>query len=129
MGRRVAQTVLFVLGLEDFHRGPQVDAVQHDGEDMLMVVLRHRGGSDIRPATAITGWEIVDQEGRVTIRNVIRRGPRTIGIHLARPLQGTAEVRYLYGARPDARRPLMDNATPSLPLEAFRGSIDPPAAP
>ncbi|MDJ0668189.1 MAG: sialate O-acetylesterase [Desulfobacterales bacterium] len=124
MGQRVAQTVLFILGLEGFHRGPQVVAVRPDGAQMLVVVLQHRGGSDIRPASGITGWEVVDAQGSVPIQDVIRRDPQTIEIHLTRAMQGTAEVRYLYGARPDARRPLKDNAAPSLPLEAFRGSID-----
>jgi hypothetical protein len=124
MGQRVAQTVLYVLGLEGFHRGPQVIAVRPDGTQILAVALQHRGGSDIRPASGITGWEVVDNQGLVPIRDVIRQDPRTIGIHLTRPLRGTVEVRYLYGARPDARRPLKDNAAPSLPLEAFRGSLD-----
>jgi hypothetical protein len=124
MGQRVAQTVLYVLGLEGFHRGPQVITVRQDGNQLLEVVLQHRGGSDIRPASGITGWEVVDNQGLAPIRDVIRQDPRTIGIHLTRPLRGTVEVRYLYGARPDARRPLKDNAAPSLPLEAFRGSLD-----
>ncbi len=123
MGRRVAQTILHVLGLEDHYRGPRVASIQPVGGKTLEARLEHRGGDDIRPASGGTGWEVVDVQGRVSVVAVLRRDPRTLRIHLERPLVPPAEVRYLYGARPDARRPLMDNADPSLPLEAFRGPV------
>jgi len=129
MGYRVAQTVLYVLGMEDFYRGPGVVAVRQHGERTLDVILWHRGGTDILPETGITGWEVIDAAGVAPIQNVSRQDPRTIRILLARALQERAEVRYLYGADPDARRALRDNASPSLPLEAFRGGVDPPSAP
>ncbi|MBL0714430.1 MAG: hypothetical protein JJV98_12090 [Desulfosarcina sp.] len=129
MGNRVAQTVLYVLGLEDFYRGPRVATVRQSGELALDVTLRHSGGTDITPETGITGWEIIDAAGAAPIQKVFRQAPRTIRILLGRALQGQAEVRYLYGARPDARRALRDNASPRLPLEAFRGGVSPPSAP
>ena len=129
MGRRVAQTVLYILGIENYHRGPMVAAVRHHGERALDVTLRHHGGTDILPESGITGWEVIDAEGVAPIQNVFRQGPQTIRILLERALQERAEVRYLYGAKPDARRPLRDNASLSLPLEAFRGGVAPSSAP
>ena len=129
MGHRVAQTALYILGREDFYRGPLVAAVRQHGESALDVTLRHRGGTDILPETGITGWEVIDAAGVAPIQNVSRQDSRTIRILLARALQERAEVRYLYGAEPDARRAVRDNASPSLPLEAFRGGVDPPSAP
>ncbi len=125
MGRRVAQTILYVLGLEGFYRGPRVASINVVGEQTLEAALQHEGGDDIRPASGITGWEVVDDLGMAPIRKVMRQDPRTIRIVLERSLVPPAEVRYLYGARPDTRRPLKDNATPSLPLEAFRGVVAP----
>ncbi len=124
MGRRVAQTILYVLGLEDHYRGPRIASIQPVDGTTLEARLEHRGGDDIHPASDGTGWEVVDALGAVSVEAVLRHDPRTLRIHLERPLAPPAEVRYLYGARPDARRPLMDNADPSLPLEAFRGPID-----
>ena len=129
MGNRVAQTVLYILGRETFYRGPRVAAVRPNGERVLEVSLRHQGGTDVLPATGITGWEVIDAAGAVPIQNVFRHDSRTIRIRLARVLQARAEVRYLYGAMPDVRRVLRDNASPGLPLEAFRGGVAPPSAP
>lgn len=129
MGHRVAQTVLYILGRENFYRGPLVAAVRQHGERALDVTLRHRGGTDILPETGITGWEVIDAAGVAPILNVSRQDSRTIRILLARALQERAEIRYLYGAEPDARRALRDNASPSLPLEAFRGGVDSSSAP
>ena len=124
MGRRVAQTILYILGLEHFYRGPRITAVRLENQQVLELTVQHRGGNDIAPNFGISGWEVVDHQGAVPILNVIRHDPRTIRIYLARPLSGQTELRYLYGARPDARRPLMDNASPSMPLEAFRLRLD-----
>jgi hypothetical protein len=91
-----------------------------DSPQSLVVTLQHVGGSDIRPASGITGWEVVDRRGLIDILNVSRQDARTLHIQLARPPEAPVEVRYLYGARPDTRRPVRDNATPALPLEAYR---------
>lgn len=125
MGLRVAQTVLYVLGRVGFYRGPAVAAVGSFDARGLEVTLTHRGGTDIAPSSGITGWAVADAQGVAPIQKVFRQGPRTIRILLDRPLEGRTEVRYLYGALPDTRRPLRDNASPSLPLEAFRGWVAP----
>ncbi len=125
MGRRVAQTVLYVLGLEGFYRGPRVAAIHVVDPRILEAALEHEGGDDIGPSAGITGWDVVDDLGAVPIGKVARHDARTIRIVLERPLTAPAEVRYLFGARPDARRPLRDNAALRLPLEAFRGAVAP----
>jgi hypothetical protein len=127
MGQRVAQNILYIVGREDFYRGPRVEAVRLEGEQVLEVMVQHRGGIDIAPAFGITGWDVIDHQGDVPILKVIRDDPRTIRIFLGRPLNVPVEVRYLHGTRPDARRPLMGNASPSMPLEAFSGRFDAPA--
>ncbi|MGD9096787.1 MAG: sialate O-acetylesterase [Desulfobacterales bacterium] len=125
MGRRVAQTVLYVLGLEGFYRGPRVAAVRVVDAKIIEAALQHEGGDDVRPAGGITGWDVVDDLGSVPVRAVVRHDPHTIRIVLARPLVPPAEIRYLYGARPDTRRAIMDNSAVGLPLEAFRGAVAP----
>ena len=58
------------------------------------------------------------------IAEVYRHDPQTLRILLERPLEDKAQIRYLYGAMPDAKNPVLDNSTLSLPLEAFQSDIN-----
>ena len=60
----------------------------------------------------------------VPIASVYRHEPQTIRIRLEHPLAGKAQIRYLYGAMPDAKNPVMDNSPLSLPLEEFQSDIN-----
>ena len=124
MGNRVAQTVLHVLGKETYHRGPNVTNVKQIDSSTLEIAIRHRGGSDFKPATGITGWEVIADGISVPIKKVYRHNPQTIRIRLERPLDGKAQIRYLYGAMPDEKNPVIDNSPLSLPLEEFQSDIN-----
>jgi hypothetical protein len=124
MGNRVAQTVLYVLGKETYHRGPSVTNVKQIGNATLEITIKHNGGSDFTPATGITGWEVIANGASVPISKVYRHDPQTIRILLERPLDDKAQIRYLYGAMPDAKRPVLDNSPMSLPLEEFQADIN-----
>jgi hypothetical protein len=39
-------------------------------------------------------------------------------------LEDKAEIRYLYGAMPDVKRPVLDNSPMSLPLEEYQAEIN-----
>ena len=125
LGRRVAQTVLFVLGEEDYHRGPEVAEITCVNDKTLDIKIRHRGGTDIIPPSGITGWEVLAGGTPIAIAHVDRHDPQTIRIVLERSLTGKTEIRYLYGAMPDARRPVLDNSALSLPLEEYHAEIQP----
>jgi hypothetical protein len=38
-------------------------------------------------------------------------------------LTSKAKIRYLYGAMPDASKPVLDNSAMALPLEEFQSEI------
>ena len=64
----------------------------------------------------------MDEESR-SIAAVKRRNSTTISIILEDPLTETATVRYLYGAMPDARNPVIDNSPLALPLEPYQTEV------
>jgi hypothetical protein len=124
MGNRVAQTVLHVLGKETYHRGPNVTNVKQIDSSTLEIAIKHNGGNDFKPAAGITGWEVISKGTSVPIVKVYRHDPQTIRILLERPLADQAQIRYLYGAMPDAKNPVLDNSPLSLPLEEFQSDIN-----
>ena len=124
MGNRVAQTVLYVLGQETYHRGPGVTNVKQIDNRTIEIAIKHNGGSDFKPALGITGWEIIANGASVPIAKIYRHDPQAIRILLERPLDDKAQIRYLYGAMPDAKNPVLDNSPLSLPLEEFQSDIN-----
>lgn len=124
MGRRVAQTVLYILKQEAYHRGPMIADVKRLDDRTLELKLQHRGGTDFKPASGISGWEVLKNHKSVPIADVYRHDPKTIRIRLKRPLSGRGTIRYLYGAMPNATKAVIDNSAMSLPLEEFQAEID-----
>ncbi len=124
LGRRIAQSILHVLGEETYHRGPKVIDVNRIDSQTIEIRIQHNGGSDFTPASGITGWEVIAQGTPVPITKVYRHDPQTIRIRLERPLDDKAEIRYLYGAMPDVKRPVLDNSPMSLPLEEYQAEIN-----
>ncbi|MGD2185330.1 MAG: sialate O-acetylesterase [Desulfobacterales bacterium] len=124
LGRRVAQSILHLIGEETYHRGPRVTNVNRIDNRTIEIRIQHNGGSDFTPVSGISGWEVIAGGAAVPITNVYRHDPRTIRIHLERPLEDKAEIRYLYGAMPDVKRPVLDNSPMSLPLEEYQAEIN-----
>ncbi len=124
MGQRVAQTVLYVLGKERYHRGPRVLHAKQLDDRTVEIKIKHNGGNDFRPASGISGWEIIANGIRVPVNEVYRLDPQTIRIVTASPLPEKATVRYLYGAMPDVKHPVLDNSPLSLPLEEYQSDIN-----
>ena len=124
LGRRVAQTVFYILGEEEYHRGPEVAEVRPINIKTLDIKIRHRGGTDFTPLSEIAGWEVLAKESPLSIAEVFRHDPQTIRIVLDRPLTGKQEIRYLYGAMPDASNPVLDNSALSLPLEEYQSEVN-----
>jgi hypothetical protein len=124
LGGRIAQSILHLLGEETYHRGPKViNATQIDSQT-IDIKIQHNGGNDFTPASGITGWEVIARGAPVPIAEVYRHDPQTIRIRLGRPLNDKAQIRYLYGAMPDARHPVLDNSPMSLPLEEYQAVIN-----
>ena len=124
MGIRVAQTVLYVMGKEHYHRGPHVVYTRQLDDRTVEIVIRHKGGNDFKPASEISGWEIIANGRSVPIQNVYRHDAHTIRIVTKQPLSEQASIRYLYGAMPDVKHPVRDNSPLSLPLEEYQSEIN-----
>ena len=123
MGRRVSQTILYISGEETYFRGPSVKAVTRLDNKTLDVTISHRGGTDFKPVSGITGWEVLENGKRVPIDDVYRQDPHTIRITLTRPIGDRITIRYLYGAMPDTTNLIRDDSTLSLPLEDYQSEI------
>jgi hypothetical protein len=124
LGRRVAQTVLYILGLETYYRGPTVADVKRLDNRTIDIVIQHRGGTDFTPRSGITGWEVLSNGSPVPIAEVHRRDSQTIRIFLKDPLAEKAKILYLCGAMPDSTRPVLDNSAMRLPLEECQSEIN-----
>jgi hypothetical protein len=124
MGRRVAQTVLFILGAETYHRGPWISDIKRLDNRTVDVKIRHRGGTGFTPAAGITGWEVLANGTLQPIVAVYQHDPQTIRMILKNPLPQKAKIRYLYGAMPDANNPVIDNSAMALPLEEYQSEIN-----
>jgi len=124
MGYRVAQTVLFVLGEETYHRGPAIAGAKQIDSRTIDVSIEHRGGTDFTPVSEITGWKVLENDTSVPLTKVFRHDSQTIRIVLERPLAQKTIIRYLYGAMPDASRPVVDNSAMSLPLEEGQSDVN-----
>ena len=110
--------------METYHRGPTVSDVAQIDDRTIEIRIEHKAGSDFTPDSEITGWEIVANGAPVSITNVYRHDPQTIRIRLEQPLNTKAEIRYLYGAMPDVKHPVLDNSPMSLPLEEYQAEIN-----
>jgi SGNH hydrolase-like domain, acetyltransferase AlgX/Carbohydrate esterase, sialic acid-specific acetylesterase len=123
LGLRAAQTVLFLLDEARYYRGPAVAGARKVNDARIDIRLLQRGGNDFGPPAGITGWQVLSGAASVPIADVVRMDPRTIRIRLAMPAPGPVRLRYLFGAMPDARRPVRDNSSLELPLEPYEQVI------
>ena len=123
MGYRVAQTVLFILGEETYHRGPSIAGARQINSRTIAVSIEHRGGTDFTPLSDMTGWEVLSNDIALPLTRVFRHDPQTIRIELERPVAQKTVIRYLYGAMPDTVRPVVDNSAMSLPLEEGHANV------
>ena len=119
LGRRVAQTVLYILKKEKYYRGPSIAAATRVDPRTIDMTIQHRGGTDFTPAFGITGWEVLMGETSLPVSKIYRYDAKTIRIVLKNALSEEVKVRYLYGAMPDAANPVRDNSTMVLPLEEY----------
>ena len=124
MGNRVAQTVLYIVGQEHYHRGPQFVNAKQVEDRMVEIIIRHNGGDDFIPVSGISGWEIIANGKQIPIQEVYRHDAHTIRIVTEQPLIEHTSVRYLHGAMPDVSHPVIDNSSLALPLEEFQSEIN-----
>ena len=119
LGRRVAQTVLYVLGKTTYYRGPSIVQAWRTGDTTIEIRMAHRGGSDFSPTSGITGFRVFNGQSSVAIEKVERIAPDMIRINLSQPTYPPLRLTYLYGAMPDSQGAVHDNSALQLPLEPF----------
>ena len=90
---------------------------------MKRSLRQDKGETDFTPASQISEWELLMNGEPLPIKEVYRQDPRTIRIILEKPLVDKAIIRYLYGAMPDASRPVLDNSALALPLEEYQSVL------
>ena len=121
IGGRLASAIKYYYGQSTYYRGPSVASASFsDGNrDRVIVTVDHRGGTDITPATGITGFAVFDNGSAVTIQSAVRSAPNAVLLNLASSIAAghTVTLRYLYGTTPDVSGLVKDNSPLALPLE------------
>jgi hypothetical protein len=125
LGRRTAQTVLYLLGKTDYYRGPSIAQAQRVNDSIIDLQLILRGGRDIEPVEGITGFQVFGPDrSPVALSRIERLTPSSIRIHLTDATPDIRRVTYLYGAMPDSQGAVHDNSALRLPLEPFEVVVE-----
>lgn len=121
-GTRAARAMRSALGLSSYARGPAIANALLASGTSVEVNLTHRGGTDFTPASAITGFEVLDGGGSgQTISAAVRTTATKITLTLSAPIT-SGSLRYQYGATPTVTSPVVDNGTDTLPLALESGA-------
>lgn len=136
IGQRVANGILYYYGKSTYYRGPYIASARFADttKQVVDVEITHRGGSDITPATDITGFTVVAGDQEVTVSSTVQLDADTVRLTLSEALTADGYVRYLYGLVPDNTNVVKDNTALALPLEpttndiAIGGEPDAPVA-
>ena len=77
LGGRLANAIKYYYGQSTYYRGPSISSASFsDGNrNQVIVTVNHRGGTDITPATGITGFAVFDNGSTVTIQSAVRYSP------------------------------------------------------
>ena len=127
IGSRLANAIKYHFGRSTYYRGPSIGSASFsDGNrNQVIVTLDHRGGSDITPASGITGFEVFDNGSGVTIQSAARAATDAVRLILSRSIAAghTVTLRYLYGTTPNVSGLVKDNSPLALPLENTTASV------
>ncbi len=127
IGSRLANAIKYKYGHSTYYRGPWIDSAEFtDGNrNQILVALNHRGGTNITPATGITGFEVFDNGSAVTIQSAVRQAADAVLLTLESSVTAghTVTLRYLYGMTPDVSGLVKDNSPLALPLENTTAAI------
>ncbi len=127
LGGRLANAIKYYYGRSTYYRGPSISSASFsDGNrNQVIVTVNHRGGTDITPATGITGFAVLDNGSTVTIQSAVRYSPDEVLLTLASTVAAghTVTLRYLYGMTPTVTGLVKDNSPLALPLENTTGDM------
>ncbi len=95
--------------------GPRITGAIRSGTS-VSVTLSHSGGTDITPASSLSGFVFMDDESPITINAAVRTNATTITLTLnATPTSGIERLHYGYDDMPgiNTANIVKDNATPA----------------
>lgn len=127
-GKRLAQTVKFLLGLGggeahfEITASAVIDATHTD-----ITVAHSSGATDISPASGITGFDVTGDNGATWITATGARQSASVVrlTHASIATDSRRKARYQYGMLPDVSAPVADNSTLALPLTYTRDELMP----
>ena len=127
IGSRLANAIKYSFGRSTYYRGPSINSASFsDGSrNQVIVALDHRGGTDITPASGITGFEVFDNGSGVALQSAARAASDAVRLTLSRSISSghTVTLRYLYGTTPTVSGLVKDDSPLALPLENTTGSV------
>jgi hypothetical protein len=127
IGGRVAQAIKYYFFQIWYYRGPEIASASFAGADRttVSVQIRHRGGSDVTPASGMTGFSVLSNGSPVGVVAAKRSGAGEIQLTLASAASAgaTATLRYLRNSDPDTSGLVKDNSSLRLPLENTSADI------
>jgi lysophospholipase L1-like esterase len=123
LGTRVAASVIAVAASGQF-RGPSITgaAFTSGANTTIRVSLAHRAGTDITPATGITGFAVTDSGGAKTISSAVRVNATSIDVTVSAACTGATTLTYHAGVSPIVTSPVLDNSSNTLPMESAASS-------
>ncbi len=121
LGARAAHVAKFLAGSASYYRGPSIASATSGTATTVDVAITHRGGTDITPSSAITGFRLTDASGSVPISSAARIAANSIRLTLGRGIAATPVLDYMYGVNPVVTGAVFDNSTAVLPLESITG--------
>ncbi len=124
LGARVAQAFKVHLGQATQYRGPSITAVNKVNATAFNVIVSHRLGSDLTPATQITGFKATDpgaSGAAIAVTSALRQSATVIQLVLASAPVGLPVISYAAGATPVITAMARDNSALALPIEWAEG--------
>jgi hypothetical protein len=121
VGTRLANAIKYYFGQSSYSRGPFIASASFSdaSRNQVIVTLNHRGGTDITPATGITGFGVFDNGVSVSITSAVRYTANSVRLTLSSSISSghTVTLRYLWGMTPNVSGLVKDNTPLALPLE------------
>lgn len=109
LGNRMALAVRKYHGQAVESLGPTLNSIQASGTKAYLT-FAHISGSDLSPATGITGLTFTDNAVAVVPTSVVRQSSTVVEATFSAPLTGPIYAAVAVGTNPNAAAPLKDSA-------------------
>ena len=106
IGSRLANAIKYYFGRSTYYRGPSIDSAffSDANRNRVIVTLSHHGGTDITPATGITGFAVFDNGSGVTVGSAARYSSDAVLLTLSRSIAAGHTATLAVSLRHDTER-------------------------